>query len=247
MAEVTDRFGAITLPVEIPQGKEPVSDRFLFYALDYFKAFVNAKGARAWNAVQPGQLPIKTTFAHDPEQVAFNTSDLPALFMWRDESGAAGGAFSPASAFEWIAEDYLIANDTVRILWCFPIAEQSIRRIREPILNGLVKAMAVAFEIGRDPSWRVPGDTDGQAATYGSLFVHWAGCMFLAMSRWQRRALVIHTSEGTTKTYETMEARLSLQELMTEDPTRYPAMGAGSLDLQLSDSTNTLLVDERIL
>lgn len=243
---VTDNFGGITLPIATPGVDEPIADKFLFYALQYFQAFVNAKGSVAWNAVQPGKRPIENTFAHDPEQVVFNEKFLPALFMWREESGAPGAPYAVSTAVEWIAEDYLVSNDTVRVLWVFPNAEQHVRRIREPIVNGLIKALSVSFEFGRDPAWVVPGDTDPQAATLGSVFARWASVLFLTMSRWQRRALQIRMTDNTQRVYETVEARLSLQEVYNQDVSRYGALGPGSLDLQLFDSTNTLLVDEII-
>jgi hypothetical protein len=149
---VIDKFGGITLPVAIPQNQEPVADNFLRYATQFFQAFINAKVRDAWQRVQPGRLPVQKTFAHDPEQVVFNQEDLPAIFMWREESGGGGAPFMGGAAAEWIAEDYLASVDFVRVLWVFPNAEQSIRRIREPIVNALVKALTVAFEVGRDPS-----------------------------------------------------------------------------------------------
>lgn len=244
MGTIIDTFGAITLPIPVPQGKQPVSDLFLFYALDFFRTFLNSRGADAWGAVHPGSLPVKVTFAHDPEQVVFNQEHLPALYMWREENASAQGG---GAAAEWLAEDILITNDFVRLMWVFPNAEQSIRRIREPIVNGLIKALAISFEIGRDPSWIVPGDPDPQATTYGSVFVRWAGALSVSLTKWQRKALLIRTTDNQ-KSYETIEAQLTLQEELLQDvDNRYSKLGAGGLDQQLFDATGTLLTNERII
>lgn len=226
----TDTFGGITLPIPAPTAGQPVSDPFLYYATAYLQAVVNAKGTAAWQAVKPGGLPISTVFTHDPEQVVFNERTLPALYMWRE-----GSTKTP----EWIGEDILVQYDRIRILWVFPNDQQANRRIREPIVNGLVKLIIYAIEIGRDPAWVVPGDTYADAATAGSILWRYAPLVAINFTSWKRGALIIPMLDSRPKTYESVEMTAELSEDFAVGEDRFDPL----LGLDLTETTGDGAVD----
>lgn len=201
-----NKFGAITLPIAAPVAGAAAADPFLDYALDFFKTYLNTYGLAAWQAVAPGGVPVKSVRPHDPENCVFNERELPAIYMWR------GGG----ERVEWMAEDYLVSKDQVRVLWVFPNATQEIQHLRDPIINGLLKALSVSFELGRDPCWVVSGDTDPQAPGSGSVFMRWAGALSLYMSKWQQKLLIINTNTEPRK-YSAIEAQLDLEEILDRD------------------------------
>lgn len=210
---MADTFGAISLPVAVPGTGQPVSDPLVYHLGSFLQAIANAKATSAWQAVCPHSRPIENVYHHEPQEMSFNRARLPALFIWRD-----GGA----AATEWIAEDYLQSSENVNIVWVWPEADQEKARIRHPIANALTKALTTGIELGRDPAWVVPSDTDPDAATWGSVLYRWIAISRIKVSKWQRRHMVIRL-ERDTQTYLSYEATIAVEELLAEDVAKYPA------------------------
>lgn len=166
---MADTFGLLQIPavpvdvVSDPLGPPP-ADPALQKIGSFFQAVVNAYLTDAWNATTPDgddpsadpvrTPPIKTVNTFNPEEYAFNDSDLPGLFIWR-QSGAT----------EWLAEDWTMDNTIILARWIMPGDKQEIARNRAPIANGLAKTIIHCLELDRDPSWVDPDDTDPEAAT----------------------------------------------------------------------------------
>jgi hypothetical protein len=150
---VTDRFGAVDLPIPAPAATtDAVSDPALDLILSFVKAVFNNAAGTAWTARAAGDAtPVVTVFAHDPEKADFVDRDLPALFLYR----TGGGTYEDEGA------DLFRENPApLRLRWAFPPTVQGKRAVREPIINGLSKVLASALAAGRHPSWTVSTDLE---------------------------------------------------------------------------------------
>lgn len=213
---MADQFGALALPHPEPGPDDVVTDPFLRYTLSFFQAFINAKASAAWAKTDkaPLQFPVKTVQAFDPTDLSFVLRELPTLYMWRQESDD--------DASFWLAEDILVSHEQVSVLWVMPPADEEKQKKRVQFANGIRKDLIVAIELGRDPSWVVPGDTDPQAVTYGSVFPRWAGWSRLHLSKWQRKTLIIENHEANERyPFQAFEARMTLEEVFDQDLTKY--------------------------
>jgi hypothetical protein len=199
---MTDRYGALPVP-DLPAGiaGRAVTDPLLDYTLGYLGSVLNKHADTAWRSVFKASPPVKATFAHDPEQHCFSTSDLPALYLWR----GAGGEF------ERLAEDWHVKHSVLTLLWVFPAAVQFPQHHRRPFLNGLLSVVHTAIETGRDPAWVVPGDPDPTAAARGSVWPRWAGFLSLRVGKWKASQLVI--AEGSKRLpFDAVEAEIPVTE-----------------------------------
>jgi len=163
---MADKWGPIQIPLAAGSPEDAVGDPALTTLLGFLLAFLNANAVKVWNAigVAPGLPCVKNVRPWNPSDahgdhrgLSFNTSDLPALYAWRDEAKQ-----------EWLAEDYLRDITTLKVLWVFPMALQAGQRVRQPFTNAITKLVAVAIERGRTPGWIVDGDPDPRAADEGS-------------------------------------------------------------------------------
>lgn len=227
-------YGAMTLPIAEPGPDDSVSDPLIDYTLSYFKAFINAYGATAWQAVMPNALPVTTVKPNDPEELDFNERDLPCLYMWR--TGADNG--KP----ERLAEDIWIMRDQLHVFWVFPPARQAIRALRGQFVAGMAKMLHVAIELGRDPSWVVPGDPDSSSATLGSVFPRFAKFDEMSLGKWTSKMMTIPIANGQPRNYPAFYTTIDVVEPFERSLERYDLIGG--LDLKLYEPTNTLLVDE---
>jgi hypothetical protein len=205
---------------------QPPSDGALACCLDFLAVlletdqFVQAAWQSAMYGGGEGRV-IRKVYLHDPREVAFNTTDLPALYMWR-ESATQG----------WIADDYLRDNTLVKGLWIFPIpGKQEAQRVRSVFANVLPKAMATGIERGRTPGWVQPGDPDPSAAAQGSLFYTYAGFDEFTLVSWAKASVDIRNPEtargrGTTGDYYALDLSFRLVECQVygigREPPFYP-------------------------
>lgn len=212
---MADTIGALALPIPVPtDDDDPVSDPFLKYALSFFQAVINAKGKAAWAAVAPGTggLPVKKTHPYDPVDLSFIERDLPCLYMWREEGGHT----------EWMAEDIAVFHSKIHALWVLPPAPEERQKKRVPFINGMLKSLTTAYEIGRDPAWVVANDPDTQAATHGSVFVRWAGVSAITSPKWKRKVFIVENAEAKERyAFQSLETVLDLEEILTEDISKY--------------------------
>jgi len=240
-----DNYGGIHLPVDPPKTlPDSVTDPFLEVTLDYLRAILNAKMQKAWDVVAPGGTPVvKTVNANDPEEVDFNTKYLPALYCWRAGS-------SDQRMPDHLAEDYWVLHDTVCLFWIMPMARQAFRAFREQMTAGVVKAVHAAIELGRDPVWVRQGDTDPQAKLYGSVYQVHAGTVAVSLVKWEDRVMKIDMGQGAEPgLYPACLMTLEVEELFQEnlDKPIFAPLGAGGLDLTLTEATGTLVTGHRII
>lgn len=158
---MADTYGALKLPVQLPDGTDAVSDPALSRLGEYFQAFCNANGQAAFDRLGVprvrGLAPpvIRSIFTHDPTKLVFNEAHLPALYVTRSNGGKP----------EWIAEDYRIATDVWTVLWVFPPGQQANQRIRESFTNAIGKMTDMAIEMVRSPAWAWADDPDTKSAS----------------------------------------------------------------------------------
>jgi len=141
MAE-TDVYGALRMPQAALAAGEVAGDPGLGVVADYLKAFLNSRPNVAWQTVAPGQPVVRTALTHDPEELAFNEKDLPALYLHRTRGVA-----------EWMAEDYRVMRDEIKAVWVFPPVPQAHQRLRGRISSAVAKAIDAALERCRFPGW----------------------------------------------------------------------------------------------
>ncbi len=178
------RYGSLDLPLpEPPTAEAALTDPALDTLLAFAKAVIDDGAADAWEAVAGDEkVPVKSTFAHNPEEIDFNTKSLPALYLFR-----AGAAEPPM----WVADDYRIAKDELHLLWVFPWAHQGVQRRRTTFVNGLLKVLDAALANERHPAWVAAGDTDPDATRGGSNILRHAGLWSLMPGKWQRAPVEI--------------------------------------------------------
>lgn len=203
-----DNWGAIQIPVDGgPQGGlYPTADPALKYILDYLTAFlVTDLGLTVpWSQVNDARspVPVLKTFPYDPDDVIFREADLPALFLWR-ESGRS----------EYIADDELRETTILKLRWIPPPVARELKKIRHSFFNGLAKAITVAIERGRTPSFVVTNDPDPAAITAGSLFYTFAAFDYLAITEWRRDVFREEMGDGSpARFYDAWTATLEMHE-----------------------------------
>ena len=164
---MSDRQGLLTLPMT--EASDPktsaVGDPILDVLASFLQASVNADVSVGWAAVSPratkpheSPVPIAHVFTHNPDKSAFEENKLPAIFVWR----IGWPRLTPYSQ-EWKAQ-----VSQVGVLWVPSQEEFGREQRRDPMRNAIAKAMHRNLERGRNPAWRIDGDTDPKAEDYGS-------------------------------------------------------------------------------
>jgi hypothetical protein len=221
-------WGLISVPTQPAPDGEAQGDPALWIYLQFLKAFLQTdrQVTALWAAsgMAPGAVVVNAIRAHNPGDdqsstpgLGLTTKDLPALYMWRkDEAGA--------TTVEQIAEDWRIATSEVRLLWVFPeMANTGIQRTRATFVDALAKCIDTAIELGRTPSFVVPGDPDPLAATIGS-FVHtFTEVYSLNTLQWGASRVRITTigergDASATVVKPALEMRFDLKENLVKDP-----------------------------
>jgi len=213
----TDKFGALALdPVPtttrsanvgtlIGSLQGPPGDPLLYYVGEYLKTVINAQCGAAYLALDPlKKVPVLELDYVDPEDHSFNARDLPALYLYRDTFPA-----------ERVADDRYIQKSRIAAHWVpFPINLQR-RQERAPFVNALAAVINRAIIRGRHPSWVVPGDTDPDAAYFGSSLIGWTGAHKpFAFIESKRTTIEIKGHEGE---YTGLKVVLQAEELLVED------------------------------
>lgn len=217
--EPFDQWGAVQFPTTtalpfvpvatslwVAPASIPASDPCLAVILDWLATWLvtDRMVTAAWSAVSgaAGTAAVRRVFPHDPGEVVFSTSHLPALYLWRDSAKQ-----------EWAADDWLRETTVVKGLWVFPLAQQANQRARQPGVNALAKAVGVGIERGRTVSWVQPGDLDPDAQTQGSLFYIYAGFEAFELSSWKTSKLIVPAADGSAKDeYPAIELTFTMQE-----------------------------------
>lgn len=238
-----DAFGAEPIATLFPPEGEPVSDPALFRIASFLQAVLNAYKLGEWQAVHPGKLPVQQVFTHNPEDIVFNARDLPALFIYR-QSG---------EKFEWLAEDYDLSHEMLRLLWVFPPAPQDKQRLRSTFVNAAVKVLMHFIELGRDPSYVMPGDTDPTAQAKGSVIYKVASIWEIEWRSYKVAPSLPIKVDSITRKYFCLDCQIALAERRTFDIVAdFPAStrdntaspSTGGLNLTLTNPDGTLVLDE---
>jgi hypothetical protein len=196
---------------------EAAGDPGLTVLADYLQTFILTYGAAAWTAIAGASpanqsVPCFRAFTHDPSETEFNERDLPAIFLWRT-----GSAETPA----WIADDYRVTFDTVRVLWVPPAAPQAQGTRRHPFTNAIVKLIDDAIGRERFPEWVRKGDTDPESPYIGSQLLDSMGAWRLWIAKYQPHNLMIGMAGSDPRTYAALAIDLHLEERLiygTDDP-----------------------------
>lgn len=236
-----DKWGPLAIPALAPTAGQAPGDPALTYLLGFLKAFLqdDANVTAAWTlaGVAPTLPIVKSAFAHDPNEGAFNEASLPALYGRRSEM------LPP----EQIADGIRTRVSTITLLWVFPPATQATQAVRRPIMNAIAHAVDLAVERGRTPSFVVPGDTDPNATLLGSNVWTWMAFWQLRMgaARPAKVDVPVKTAKGIeTNRYDALQITLSLEEDLSIDMRRYDALKG--LDLRLENDAGDVLAEDLI-
>ena len=210
-----DTYGGIVLPPQTagaPVAIDAAANDPLLGALGSFlQATCNAYGNTFWQTIAPGKSLVSQVKLHDPEKNGFDTKDLPALYLFRDDN---------AQQSEWIASDYRADTGLLHVLWVPPDDVQDKRRLRVPSGNLVTKIADSCLERGRDVTWIVSGDTDPQAVTSGSQVLLFAGCEWLEMATSKWKKIHIPMLDGTAKSFDALEIDFHFRDLLARDITQ---------------------------
>lgn len=168
---MSDREGLLTLPMV--EGGDPrdeaVGDPLLDVLGSFLQAAVNADTAAGWASVSPratapkaGAVPIAHVFRHNPDKSSFESNRLPALFLWRSN----WPKLTPYS------QDWKAQVSHVSAMWVPPSETLDKDALRDPMRNAVAKSIHRNVERGRNPAWKVPGDTDPKVDDYGSFLLN---------------------------------------------------------------------------
>lgn len=200
---MTITYGATELPVPEPDTGETVSDPALDAFASFFKAIIEEECTDAWATVAAGEDVVRSTATHDPGEADFSANRLPGLFVFRVTADP-----QQFTDEEWGAET------TLAVLWIFPPGEQFRHAQRLGIFSGLQKALhgALGPRNGRHPAWIVDGDTDTDAATFGSSILTHAGV------RWAKLGAIRYSQIRVgEESFEGIYADLRIREDWSDD------------------------------
>lgn len=156
---MSDHFGALEFPVQVPGPDDSVHDPALDCLGCYLAACLNDQLGPSWQAVNPGRKFVQS-FATNAAFELFNERDLPALFGYRS-----------MSYDEQYTDDWTMTSTDVAMTWVPQNADQAKRALRSTGVNGFSKVVTRALALGRSPAWIDPLDTDPDAPTLGSVLV----------------------------------------------------------------------------
>ena len=222
---MADVWGAVYVPAQAPP---PVSAYPGDPALDYTLAFLfawlvtDAQASGAWEAAFGYPL-VKSglsLFPYNPAEATFQSSYLPALYLWRDDA--------KSGSFEYLGDDWLLDKSVWKLLWALPQGDQENARNRTQYANQLAKAVVVGIERGYTPSWVVPGDPDPAAAGgRGSFLGYWTNLVRFSPVGWRRARIRPVMLDGSRATHDFPAVELTFEAIERQDRTirRYPPLG----------------------
>lgn len=173
---MADSYGATTLPVTAPslveEYTEPVGDPGIVTLLNFVAAVLEYEAGDAWDAVAPGEPICSKTRPHNPRKEDFSRETLPALFAYPGD----------AKYTRW-ADGYWVRERPITLLWVHPPAQDGWMPARRGVQTAIGAALHKALGPlnGRHPAWVVTGDTDEDAAVYGSCVLTHGGFQSLEM------------------------------------------------------------------
>lgn len=235
---VQDTWGALSIPAQpgysftpvaqrmwIAPAQIPYSDPCIAVILDYLATAINEDKIiqAAWQNVAPPDqvVPIRRVFPHNPNDVVFQVSWLPALFLWRESMTSA-----------YAADEWYRVTTKLMGLWVFPLAVQERQRAREPIFNAVCDGIMSTIERGRTPSWVQPNDADPRASYEGSVFYPYAAFESLFLSSARRSKLLIpSTGRDTTDSYPAIELTFEMRENQVRGISRFFVDGGDAATL----------------
>ena len=225
-------FSPVAVDLWVSPADIPLADPCLAVILDYLATAINTDQIiqAAWDPVKSlaAQKPLNRIFPHDPGEVVFSASHIPALYMWR-ESGATAYA----------ADDWYRRTDLVKALWVYPLGTQNNQRVRQPFVNALIDGIINAIERGRTPSWLQPSDTtDTRSPAEGSVFYPYAGFESFFLTSWKKSKLVVGADAAP---YPAIEMTFTMEENQVYGLTRFfvNTTGANGAQLALYDASGT--------
>jgi hypothetical protein len=230
-----DRYGDIGLPVPTPEEGTAQGDPLLDTLLLFFEGVLTHDCKDVWNSVSGNignQAIVKRTFAHNPGAQAFREVTTPALYLWRGTYG------SPI----WKALGFRIRASELTLRWVpFMANSQERKRIWEPVCASFHAALDIAIERGRTPGWILSGDTDPMADTLGTFLYGRAKLWKLQLAEMSRQTMTINMEgAAANRVFEAVDFRLMVEELLVEDPAKYPEVAYAQTTLQSPAEPPTL-------
>jgi hypothetical protein len=144
---MTDRFGALALPV--PVGGLAVR---LSVLVAFCRAVLVSQAQAAFAAVaplEPNEI-VAAMFIEDPKRRSFvEQRELPALFAYEVK-----GQFDPDA----LGDGYNRSSSTIGLWWLFPPADKESRRSVDQIGGDLARVLAAACRDARHPAYVHPDD-----------------------------------------------------------------------------------------
>jgi hypothetical protein len=233
---MSDEFGAVELPIPVPVDTEPVTDPGIAIFGAYLKAMLVFYAGDAWAVRAPSEPLVKTLLFCDPEEAEFIETDLPALYLWRQEIDTV-----------YLAEQHTANRSKISALWVPPPKLSGYRWAeRAPIISGIAKAFTAALDLDRHPAWVLAGDPDPLAATLGSVWLRMTGFVNAFVEKVLRRPVVAELGEGKRVQYAAFGISLRAEEHLDFDPRFIPAVYPSALDVSVVTPDYELLLQEAI-
>lgn len=184
----------------------------------FFRALLEHYCGPAWKSIAPNEPIVRVlSVGHDPEDIDFHDGMVPLLALWRDHDGA------PARLDDSSAQQSSLVN----VLWILPPADEQKLAARSPFFNLFTKAMLIAFQNERDPSWvREEDAADPAARTYGSWAFGLAGLDGWTYGGTKRVPVQVPTG-GETRPFPAYLATWTILESSENDPTAFGSTIAG--------------------
>lgn len=231
---MTDKLGALLIPVPEIAGKEAIGDPLLGFVGSFLSAVITAYGLPAWQSVQADKPLVKTVNLSDPDD-GFAEDLLPGLFLFRQTMTGKGDG----EVYRQDAEDYRYRVSKVWARLIFDPMPQAARAYRNNIVGALAGAIDRALDIGRDPAWRLVQDTAYAGAdpalvaeklkslAEGSDLARWAGFAvlepeYVGSGVYVRKMIPSPSSlgqDGTPRKYDELRIVFSCDELLVRDLT----------------------------
>lgn len=221
---IGDTWGAIQVPAQptpqIPSFPGPTyqGDPALLLTLGFLYDFLVTDGnaSTVWTG-QTGYPLIKSPlslFAHNPNDVVFNNSYLPALYLFRDDA--------QGSKYEREADDWEVETSIWTMLWATPLGGQDVQLSYRLYMNQFVKALVMGLERGQTPSWIQPGDTDPSSQYRGSYLPFFTNVMRQRVTSAKRAKIKAKPSNGgPTIEYPAVEIKWEVREKTQADLRRF--------------------------